>query len=276
MKNSPDYFNTVIAVITYNPTNGFENRIRRYVEIANKIVVIDNGSIENISSYIPEEIKKHFVIIKSCTNKGIAWGLNQGVLYAKNHGFLYILTFDQDSFPICEILKCYAEVVSKVDNVGLIGTSFTDREIARPFHITYRSKKTLITSGTLHLVSIFDVVGLYDERLFIDSVDFDFVLRVRKKYEVLCVNEPLIYHELGSPIVKYGISSSNHNIVRRYYMSRNHVLICRRYWKDYPIWILKKSLMFFVSIIKMIIVENDVKEKIFSTMRGFRDAFKME
>jgi rhamnosyltransferase len=71
---------------------------------------------------------------------------------------------------------------------------------------------------------------------FIDSVDFDFVLRVKKKFHVLRVNEPLIYHELGLPVTKYGISSSNHNAIRRYYMARNHVLICRRYWKDYPMW----------------------------------------
>ena len=111
--------------------------------------------------------------------------------------------------------------------------------------------------------------------MFIDSVDFDFVLRVRKKYRVLCVNQPLIYHELGSPITKYGITSSNHNAIRRYYMSRNHLLISKRYWKNYPLWVLKKNVLFFCAIIKMILVENNIKEKLLHTVQGLRDAFNL-
>jgi len=276
MNSLPDYFNTIIAVITYNPDLKFKDRVKRYVEIADKTIIVDNGSVEDISQYIPKELNEHFIVVKSPQNKGIAWGLNQGALYAKKHGFPYLLTFDQDSLPIQEILNCYANVLRCISGVGLVGTSFTEKEVMMPSYVTYRSQKTLITSGTLHRVSIFDEVGLYDEQLFIDSVDFDFVLRVKKKFHVLRVNEALIHHELGTPIVKYGISSSNHNAIRRYYMSRNHVLICRRYWKDYPVWVVKKTLLFFGSILKMMMIEDGLKEKTFNTIRGLKDAFKLK
>ena len=160
MNSLPNYFNTIIVVITYNPDWGFRDRIKRYVEIADKAIIVDNGSVQDVSQYIPEGLNKHFIIVKSPQNRGIAWGLNQGVLYAKNHGFLYLLTFDQDSLPIREILNCYADVLRHVSDVGLIGTSFTEKKAIMPSHVTYRSQKTLITSGTLHPVTIFDEVGL--------------------------------------------------------------------------------------------------------------------
>lgn len=99
---------------------------------------------------------------------------------------------------------------------------------------------------------------------------------VYTRVHLLRVNEPLIYHELGLPVTKYGISSSNHNAIRRYYMARNHVLICRRYWKDYPMWVLKKTFMFCGSVIKLMVVEDNIKEKTFNTIRGLKDAFKLK
>lgn len=274
-KDLPNYYNTLIAVITYNPDTGFRDRTARYVEIADKIIIIDNYSKKDISQYIPKDLSEHFIVIKSQTNNGIAWGLNQGAIYAKQHNFSYLLTFDQDSLPVRGILNCYADILCNVTKVGLLGTSFIQQQVDTPKSVNFCKKKTLITSGTIHPIGIFDEVGLYDENLFIDSVDFDFVLRVRKKYNVLCTKEPLIYHELGTPVIKYGITSSNHNIIRRYYMARNHVLICKRYWRVFPAWILKKSIMFLVSIIQMILVEKDVKRKCVSTIRGICDAYNL-
>lgn len=154
----------------------------------------------------------------------------------------------------------------------MIGTTFSDHKISSPPSISFSENATLITSGTLHPISIFDDIGLYDEGLFIDSVDFDFVLRVKKKFRVLRINEPLICHELGTPFSRFGIESSNHNIVRRYYMARNHIIICKRYWKIFPTWIFKKNVFFLIAILKMLIVEENAKEKFISTIRGIRDA----
>lgn len=271
--NSPNYFNTLITVITYNPKDDFNEKILRYISIVNKIVIVDNASATDISKYIPEEYNSHFVIIKSSNNKGIAWGINQGILYAQTHNYLYVLTFDQDSYPIDEILQLYSGLFCKVDNIGLIGTTFSDSKVCSPPAVTFSEKSTLITSGTLHTVSIFEEIGLYDEGLFIDSVDFDFVLRVKNKFRVLRINEPLIYHELGAPLSRFGIKSSNHNAMRRYYMARNHIIICKRYWRNFPIWILKKNCFFLISILRMFIVEKNTKEKFISTIHGIHDAF---
>lgn len=134
---------------------------------------------------------------------------------------------------------------------------------------------TIITSGALHILSKIPQIGLYDESLFIDSVDFDFALRVKSKgFEVLRVKEPLICHHLGNPIKKMGIQSSNHSSFRRYYMARNHVIILKRYWKQFPLWVLKKNLFFMIQLLKMMILEGDKKAKLCLTLKGFHDAFK--
>lgn len=91
----PNYFNTLITIVTYNPKDDFGGKILRYIRIVDKIVIVDNASNNDISKYIPKEFVSHFVIIKSSTNRGVAWGLNQGILYAQTHDYLYVLTFDQ-------------------------------------------------------------------------------------------------------------------------------------------------------------------------------------
>jgi rhamnosyltransferase len=49
MNSLPNYFNTIIVVITYNPDWGFRDRIKRYVEIADKTIIVDNALFRCVS-----------------------------------------------------------------------------------------------------------------------------------------------------------------------------------------------------------------------------------
>ena len=264
--------NTCVIIVTYNPDSDFKQNIFRHLEIVDKVIIVDNHSLNDIRELIPDKSKVVFIF--SSENKGIAWGLNQGLAKAVSLGYEYVLTFDQDSCPVRNILDLYNLIVSDTPNLGLLGTSYTDRELF--FHDVHVKKSaTVITSGALHKLSLLPKTGYYDESLFIDSVDFDFALRVKAKgFEVLRIKEPLICHHLGKPIKKYGIKSSNHSSFRRYYMARNHVIITKRYWMRFPLWILKKNIFFIVQLLKMIVLESDKRTKICQTIKGFKDAVK--
>jgi rhamnosyltransferase len=266
--------NTCIVVVTFNPSQDFSNNIKRYCKIVDNIILVDNHSEDNISFFVPQKCSSSFKIIKSDENKGIAWGLNQGIQYAIQQGFQYILTFDQDSFPVSNILSLYTSILRKYTNVGLLGTSFSIDE--RPVATVHaKSKLTVITSGALHWIGVFRSVGLYDESLFIDSVDFDFSLRVKSAgLRVLRVKEPLLLHHLGNPIKKNGIQSSNHLPWRRYYMTRNHIIMTKRYWYKHPYWIIKKNFFFIWQIVCMILIEKDRNIKLHEILRGVRDGFE--
>lgn len=267
----PNRFNTVIVIVTYNPEDDFYRNLRRHLEICNYVVVVDNNSTE----YIGDKIKCYQGVhyIQSVKNNGIAWGLNQGIKYAINNKFEYVLTFDQDSYPIISILDVYAKIIDKETNIGLLGTSFSNKLMMdEKIYINYQSKLTIITSGALHPISIFDKVGLYNEKLFIDSVDFDFSLRVKKNgYNVMCSRVPLIEHKLGNPLKRNGIKSTNHSAIRRYYQSRNHIYMLKTYWRTFPLFCLKMIFFIIIEFVSLVIVEDNLKEKIIAIRKGVKD-----
>lgn len=272
--NFPDRINSCFVIVTYNPDFNFTINLLRHLEIVDKIIIIDNNSNTDIETFIPNEFLSNIIIIHSNINYGIAWGLNKGLKQALELSYEWVVTFDQDSFPNINILLYYTEVLKNEKNVGLIGTSFAP-EIVKLNKISWSKKLTIITSGTLHPTDFFDKVGFYTEKLFIDCVDFDFSLRVKMAgYDVIRINEPLLKHKLGSPIKKFGLTSSNHNLIRRYYYGKNNVYLSKIYFKKFPLWIIKKNYFFIKSIIILILVERDVYNKIISVLKGIKDGFK--
>ena len=272
--NLPNKSNTCIVIVTYNPDSSFINNLGRHLEIAEKIVVVDNNSAIAITSIIPEEYLNKINIIQSETNKGIAWALNVGIKEAIKLDSDWVLSFDQDSLPNLNLLDYYSTVLKSEKNVGLLGTQFSEAVVAIPA-ISWKESLTVITSGTLHPKALFDKMGFYNEKLFIDSVDFDFALRAKLAgYKVIRIDQPLLSHKLGTPVKKYGIESSNHNLIRRYYYARNHVFLTKTYFSKFPSWILKKNFFFIKSILELIIVEDSVYEKIKTISKGIKDGHK--
>ena len=102
----------------------------------------------------------------------------------------------------------------------------------------------MITSGSLLSLKAYETVGPFRNELFIDGVDHEFCLRLRAAgYRVLITREPLMRHELGRQ-VRYRLgpvdfAMSNHSARRRYYMSRNRLLIAREYLLREPAWVLR-------------------------------------
>jgi rhamnosyltransferase len=103
-----------------------------------------------------------------------------------------------------------------------------------------------ITSGNLVRVSLFDQIGLYDEGFFIDCIDFDFCLRLRRAgYAVHRVPAALMQHQLGEPVeVPNAVRKfyALHSPVRRYYMYRNFMYMAERYLFEFPGFIIKLGL----------------------------------
>ena len=268
--------NTCILVVTYNPTKDFSKNARQYLNIVDNVVVVDNGSNIDIAALLPPDIIQHFHIIRSEKNNGIAWALNRGIEWGIDKGFLYVLTFDQDSYPSDEILKCYSVILKNNNHVGLIGTSYSHISFGN-YSTDTVEKMTVITSGLLHPVSTIKNVGLYKENMFIDSVDFDYSLRVKKyRYKVLRTKSQYIIHHLGNPIKRFGIISSNHAPVRRYYMARNHIYITKKYGLIFPLFVLKKNFTFLMSIIRMLLIEDNKYAKFKITMKGIADGFNFK
>jgi len=270
---SPTKLNIFVAIVTYNPDSRLSESLTVIKNIFSNIVIIDNNSLSDV--LISD---KDIHLVKNSVNLGIAQALNIAAEYAISQGARWLLMLDQDSIPSPDILSIYSSVYSSYpdkEKIAQIGVSFAPgKNIKRHWY----NVSTLITSGTILSLEVYKIVGRFRSDFFIDSVDFEYSLRIRKKGFVnLLSPEVAIDHRLGS--VKrincflFNIKSTNHSPQRRYYMARNNILISLEYFYFFPFWVLKKNFFFLKSFLEIITVDDQKIAKLKKTFSGIKDGF---
>lgn len=271
------------VIVSYNPDKNLLDLVEKLSKFTSKIVVVDNGS--HNSNYYMELLCEYqsLSFYQSSQNKGIAWGINKGIEIGLSENIKYVITFDQDSLPIDNFLDYYNELIIQENNekIGLISCMYTDSEdvLIKKKDLEYHKELSLITSGMLHNVAIFKEIGLYNEAMFIDYVDFEFVLRsAAAGWNTYRIDNPILKHRLGEPLVKrfgkYRIKSTNHSPLRRYYQMRNYVYVMKKYFLIFPFWSIKKTRDFFVSLLLLLLVDTQKMEKMKMMCKGFKDGIK--
>ena len=275
-------------IVSYNPDKNLLDSVNLLISQVEKIIIVDNGSIEekrkDISS-IKDIDNERIEIIFNEENLGIATALNIGVREALKQGFNWILTMDQDSKASKDMVEKMFEVYNNIDekereSILSIFPNFVDERIQsieeNSVMNTYEYVDADITSGNLVNAEVFDKVGFFDDSLFIDLVDTDFCMRLNEKnIKMIKVRDAILYHSLGeSQSVKSILgkfNTSNHSALRRYYMTRNRFYIWERY-KDLNSFTLNRDKKLFKKeFIKIILGEKDKVNKIKMVFKGYKD-----
>ncbi|MEJ7679537.1 MAG: glycosyltransferase [Segetibacter sp.] len=179
------------VVILYNPVDEVIKNILSYIDYVEKVYVIDNTEktnieIENSISSFPKAI-----FISDGENKGIANRLNQACKLAVKDGFDWLLTMDQDSSFSIKDISTYKNCVQQLANTDQIAV--TGVEIVRNenegINCGFTEVTSLITSGSMINLALLNAIGVFDEALFIDQVDFEYCYRaLLKGYKVIQFN----------------------------------------------------------------------------------------
>ena len=275
-------------IVSYNPDKNLLDSVNLLISQVEKIIIVDNGSIEekrkDISS-IKDIDNERIEVIFNEENLGIATALNIGVREALKQGFNWILTMDQDSKASKDMVEKMFEVYNNIDgkerkSILSIFPNFVDERIQsieeNSVMNTYEYVDADITSGNLVNAEVFDKVGFFDDSLFIDLVDTDFCMRLNEKnIKMIKVRDAILYHSLGeSQSVKSILgkfNTSNHSALRRYYMTRNRFYIWEKY-KDLNSFTLNRDKKLFKKeFIKIILGEKDKVNKIKMVFKGYKD-----
>jgi len=277
----PTRDNVCAVVVAFHPDDGFAARIRAVRVLTGHCVVIDNSAEPSTISRL-EALQQEigFYYIQNPSNLGLAAALNQGVEVARRHNFAWTLFFDQDSEPKEGMLDQLALIVASYNlqrPLAVVGSNYpmaAARESRAAGQNLWFEDRTAITSGSLVSISAFDRVGPFDEALFIDHVDHEFCLRCRARgFAVVNSTVPLIRHVIGKPESRrfFGrnVVAMHHSPLRRYYMSRNGVVLARRFVLREPVWVFKLALRGVGGIIKIALYEGSRYAKIQAIIRGF-------
>lgn len=194
--------NRILAiVVTYYPEKELlEKNISAFINYVDKIIIWENT---------PESVKLSYRIVNAKIEyfgdsaNSISRGLNYAWRYAKENGYHYLLTMDQDSLLFeFETLKNYAFLHST--EMMILGPTLSDTDYEKSSLKTVRCEK-IITSGMLIPVKILDLLGGYNEKLKVDGIDTDLCLRANLQGIHVCqVNGCFLQQRFGQPLVYKG------------------------------------------------------------------------
>lgn len=272
------------VVVTYEPDHILFEHLQALRCQVDAVVVVDNGST-NFATVESVATLADCRLVRNETNEGIAKALNQAVAIARDEGFLWLATFDQDSLVspglIQGLLDVYALHPLK-HQIGVVVAAHRDRATGRDYYdprdiladsSTTRLLRTTITSGSLVLVSAIDRAGLFDESLFIDFVDHDFCMRIRKHgFLIVEAKSSILTHSLGRTtehrLLGRYVTCSNHSARRRYYMTRNQLEVYRRYAAFEPGWSWRGISYLLIGSILALIFEENRRAKLKAMLKG--------
>ena len=246
------------GVVTFNPDiDLLLDNLRAVSPQVACVLVFDNSSA-NIGDVrtVVDEIE-NAELIESPHNIGIAGALNRIALRAIESGCRWLVTLDQDSVcapAMVATLRQYAN-----DGTPLVTPFIVDRNkmtlesyirLSLPDVQYFRraAVKGAITSGALVDLTTLDELGGFDERFFIDAVDYDLNRRLLSAgYRIARANSTYLLHEVGEARKTWlrtprrsmdgrwyweTFYSFGHGSFRCYYKARNRVLYSKKHWRS--------------------------------------------
>jgi rhamnosyltransferase len=275
------------VIITYHPSAGMLEQMSSVLAQTQGLVVVDNGSdADELGRLRTTSRDLGFHLIENRQNLGVAEALNQGVRWAQSKGFPWVILFDQDSRVTGALVgQLFAvwESHPKRNLVASIHPKYVDPDTGFESPVRRASDGgpvVSLTSGALMPVWIFDKVGWFASEYFIDCVDFEYCLRIRAAgFLIADSREAVLLHAAGHAdknrsILGFRFRPTHYSTTRRYYMSRNRVVLYREYFSQFPGWVLQSMSDSLRETIKCFVGDEDRREKFSSFVRGTWDGLR--
>jgi rhamnosyltransferase len=281
----PDKKNTCAVFTTYHPDNGFVDRLRPLLNQVDCVIIVDNASEYQEVARLDELADGTRIrLIRNHENVGVAAALNQGIAMAIEANYAWALTMDQDSEAeptLFDIYRSAWKAFEQKGRIGAIGALYRApgeriSQVEPPTALhdqPYEVVEAVITSGCLIRVPVFQALGGFNEALFIDCVDHEYCLRLRRNdHSVLKTTICGLRHYEGQPTrIKFLWNRprvTNHSPLRRYYMTRNRLWLTKAYFRQEPIWLFRFMVITVKETLRLILFENQRVLKIYATLLG--------
>lgn len=249
------------VIVTYNSNFEKLSAIFNVLKRDADLLVSDNSTSVEHSQKIKalcDENNVHYISMNG--NVGIARAQNEGIKAALDMSFEDILLLDDDSLPHADMIdvlfRTRESTAARVNKLPVVCANPCDSEghsvakygkkIADSVYIC----RDITSSGTLINKKHFDIVGLHEEKLFIDCVDFEWGWRAKSKdIFIILSQEAILSHQLGDGKINV-INARSGSPIRHYYQFRNILYMCTRNYTPFS-W---KASQAFKLIIKYFIL----------------------
>ena len=265
-----------MVTVLYNPKEEYIRNIKQFCIGIDCALIVDNSPTSN-EDLVRKTLSTEITVIylyQDGLNLGLCKAINIGMDELIKHGYEWGLYIDQDSRYCNDILPIYRKLIeSKKEShrIGVIGPQheFDRRRLKRKSG--YKEKEWLMTSGCIFNLKVFDSIGGFDERIFLDGLDVEYCLRCRKhEYKVIQCREAIVHHHpantrelnLGILKLKYGWDKPE----RYYYKIRADKYINTHYKTWYCIGDM------IIKYFKIIFLFDEKKRYLKAFKKGIKDA----
>ena len=163
-----------------------------------RVVLIYDNSPNPLHKAV--DFPAHWIYISDTSNPGLSKAYNTAATFAKINGFEWLILTDQDTILPKTLLSTYKNAIHSEPNIKLFAPLIKEKTglylspvpinhyITKLTNIPVKgninlSKYTLINSGLCINVEAFLSVGGYNESVFLDYSDIQFISNFSKKYD---------------------------------------------------------------------------------------------
>ena len=287
----------VAVIVSHEPDAGLDAVLDSALAQCAGVVLVDNGSAEDVRRHLRDRAAREpaLTLIENADNLGLAAAQNQGLEMARASGAHWVLLLDDDSVPapdmVARLLNGWRSLADR-ERVGLLTPRLSDAEgTLKPYLLAsgtgwdlrrgrmvsggvIRDGVFAIASGSLIRADVLEVVGPMAAPFFIDYVDIEFSLRLRRAgFEIVGLGDAVLTHRLGefheTEVMGRKVALNTHSAWRRRLIHRNRVRVWRRFVADVPAWVAWDVTAAVYDVWKAAVYENDKASKLRAILAGF-------
>jgi len=267
--------NTAAVIVSYHPDEGFGEHLTELRKQFAAVYWVDNTPGAAVGSKHLGDLDVNY--ISQGVNVGLGTALNMGCTAALKDGFEWVVTFDQDSDIAADFLGQQIAAWQESDSsTFILGCNYSvgdNLDMPRFRAGDYVAVcKTVITSGCLMCLPVWNDLGRFRDDYFIDGIDHEICLRGRSERLVVARHgRVLMKHRIGERSANYRVFPYLHTPVRKYYGMRNGIRNIIRYAPSEPVWAIRKSATLAWEVVIALLLEPDRRKKMRAMFRGLRD-----
>lgn len=269
----------ITAVVTaYHPDDRLSAVIDAALVTCTNVIVVDNTPTAEPAEE-PADAKVR--VLRSGRNGGLAGALNDAVraLPAETEA---VLVLDQDSVLPAGMVSALAAHLAD-PTIGVIAPTPVDAADGRSYDRFSPSgdglvdRDSVITSGMIVRRSVLEAAGPFRDEFFVDWVDNDFCLRLRRNgVRIVQDMATVLPHSIGDRgehrFLGRTVKVLRYSAWRHYWITRNGLVMIRENLRHSPGWSLQAFLYIGRQALTTAVFEPSRAKNVKAILRGVRDA----
>ncbi|HLL68685.1 MAG TPA: glycosyltransferase [Micromonosporaceae bacterium] len=245
------------------------------------VLVVDNtpGGADLLRGQLPDRVR----VLRPGHNLGLAGALNLGLRELSSQTDA-VLLLDQDSVLVDDAVHRLTAHLAD-PTIGAVGPapwdeahgSFIDPRTT--FRREVADRDAIIASGMVVRRALLDQLGGFREDFFVDCVDLDFCLRLRRTGSRIVQDRRVrLPHTLGNTRAHRFLTGSvrvtHHPTWRLYWVARNSVLLVRENFRFTPAWCMIWMMIIFRWVLLTALYERPRRPRLDAMWSGVRDGIR--